>query len=319
MSNCAAALAAKWDNGEASSMSDTASIAGPPAPVVDPSAIKEIAAGVFVICDRRVPLVPNIGIILGTRTALVVDTGMGPANGKKVLEAAQRTAGQRPLVLTLTHFHPEHGFGAQAFKGAAKIHYNRSQRNELQAKGEGYLSMFKTFGPHVAAALEGTQLVQPDQVYDSASTSIDLGGRTVELRTWGLAHTAGDQVVWLPQERILFTGDLAEERIFPIFPWFPPDDAHIDGARWASILSELADWKPAIVVPGHGDIGGVEILVAVRDYLVDLGKRVAAERKSGKDADAIVAALAPQIRAEHPDWSAPEWIDFAIKYYSTLS
>jgi len=261
----------------------------------------------------------KIGIILGSNAALVVDTGMGPANGRKVLEAAKRIAGPRPLVLTLTHFHPEHGFGAQVFKGAAKIHYNRSQRDELQAKGEGYLGMFKTFGPDVAKALEGTELVEPDEVYDGASTSIDLGGRTVELRTWGLAHTAGDQIVWLPQERILFTGDLAEERIFPIFPWFPPDDASIDGARWAQILSDLIERQPAIVVPGHGDIGGAEILVAVRDYIVDLGRRVAAERRSGKDADAIVATLGPKIRAEHPDWSAPEWIDFAIRYYSTLS
>jgi glyoxylase-like metal-dependent hydrolase (beta-lactamase superfamily II) len=304
---------------EAFAMSDAASISEPPAPHVDPGALKEIAAGVFVIADRRVPLVPNIGIILGHDAALVVDTGMGPINGQKVLDCAKRLAGERPLILTLTHFHPEHGFGAQVFKGAAKIHYNRAQHDELRAKGEGYLGMFKTFGPGVAAVLEGTQLVQPDEIYEGTSTSIDLGGRTVELRTWGLAHTAGDQVVWLPQERILFTGDLAEERIFPIFPWFPPTDADIDGARWAQILTELVSWKPAIVVPGHGDIGGAEILTAVRDYMVDLSNRVAAERTSGKDADAIVASLGPQLRAERPDWSAPEWIDFAIRYYSTLS
>jgi glyoxylase-like metal-dependent hydrolase (beta-lactamase superfamily II) len=126
-------------------------------------------------------------------------------------------------------------------------------------------------------------------------------------------------VVWLPQERILFTGDLAEERIFPIFPWFPPNDADIDAARWAQVLGELISWNPAIVVPGHGDIGGAEILKAVRDYMVDLGQRVAAERNAGKDADAIVASLSPKVRAEYPDWSAPEWIDFAIRYYSTLS
>jgi hypothetical protein len=72
-------------------------------------------------------------------------------------------------------------------------------------------------------------------------------------------------------------------------------------------------------VPGHGDLGGAEILKAVRDYMVDLGGRVTAERKAGKDADAIVASLGPKIRTEHPDWAAPEWIDFAIRYYSTLS
>jgi len=299
-------------------MSD-ASSAPPPVPMVDETAIKEIATGVFVICDRRIPFVPNVGIIVGSHTALIVDTGMGPTNGKTVLNAAKRIAGQRPLMLTVTHFHPEHGFGAQVFKGSARIHYNRSQRDELRAKGEGYLGMFRTFGPHLVAALEGTKLVEPDDIYEGTSTSIDLGERTVELRTWGLAHTAGDQVVWLPQERILFTGDLAEERMFPIFPWFPPSDADIDGARWAQVLTELISWKPAVVVPGHGDIGGAEILVAVRDYMVDLGRRVAIEKQSGKEADAIVAGLAAKVRAEHPDWSAPEWIDFAIKYYASLS
>jgi glyoxylase-like metal-dependent hydrolase (beta-lactamase superfamily II) len=299
-------------------MSDAVNSA-PPAPTVDPTALKEIAPGVYVITDRRVPLVPNIGIILGNDAVLVVDTGMGPANGQKVLDSAKKLAGGKPLILTLTHFHPEHGFGAQVFKGVARIHYNRAQRDELAAKGEGYLGMFKTFGPGVAEALEGTNLVEPDDVYEGALASIDLGGRTVELRTWGLAHTGGDQVVWLPKERILFAGDLAEERIFPIFPWFPPNDADIDGARWARVLGELIAWNPAIVVPGHGDIGGAEILKAVRDYMLDLGRRVAVERKAGKDADAIVASLGPKVRAEHPDWSAPEWIDFAIRYYSTLS
>jgi hypothetical protein len=48
-------------------------------------------------------------------------------------------------------------------------------------------------------------------------------------------------------------------------------------------------------------------------------KRVAAERAAGKDADVIVASLGPKIRAEYADWTAPEWIDFAIRYYSTLS
>ena len=298
-------------------MNDSAS-AAPPPPDVDPTALKEVSKDVFVITDRRKPLVPNIGIILGEDAALVVDTGMGPANGAKVLDAARKIAGRRRLILTLTHFHPEHGYGAQVFKGVAEIRYNRAQRDELAAKGAPYLEMFKTFGPTLAAALEGTEIVFPDEVYEGDSLTIDLGSREVELRTWGKAHTGGDQIVWLPQERILFTGDLAEERIFPIFPWFPPDDMDIDAARWVKILTELESWKPAVVVPGHGDIGGPEILIAVRDYLVDVERRVSAERKAGKDADAIVASLAPKIRSEHPDWSAPEWIDFAIRYYSSL-
>jgi len=66
----------------------------PPPPNVDASALSEIAKGVFVIGDRRVPLVPNIGIVLGDDSALVIDTGMGPANGAKVLEVGSHAPRQ---------------------------------------------------------------------------------------------------------------------------------------------------------------------------------------------------------------------------------
>ncbi|MDX8532268.1 MBL fold metallo-hydrolase [Mesorhizobium sp. VK25A] len=288
----------------------------PPPPAVDPNETTEVAPGVYVIGDRRVPLVPNIGIVLGRDAALVVDTGMGPENGRKVLDVARRLAGDRKLILTLTHFHPEHGFGAQAFKGAATILYNSAQRDELAAKGAAYLGMFRGFGPGVAAALEGAELVMPDEVYEGASRTIDLGGRVVELATYGLAHTKGDQVVSVGDAGVVFVGDLAEERIFPIFPWFPPDDADIDADNWASVLAALEAARPKIVVPGHGSVGAVEILSAVRGYMLDLGSRVTAEVKAGKSADEIVASLGPRVRAEHPAWEAPEWIDFAIRYFA---
>src|SRR5260221_1577938 len=71
------------------SMNDTSPNAAPPPPTVDASAISEVARDVFVIRDRRVPLVPNIGIIGGRDAVLVVDTGMGRANGARVLDAAR--------------------------------------------------------------------------------------------------------------------------------------------------------------------------------------------------------------------------------------
>lgn len=284
-------------------MSEPAAVP-PPVVQADP---QEIAPGVFVIRDHRVPLVPNIGIILGTHSALVVDTGMGPANGAAVLAAAQALADGRKLILTLTHFHPEHGFGAQAFKGVAEIVYNRAQSAELAAKGAAYIGMFRGMSADVAAALQGTELVTADRLYDGADHQIDLGGRTVQLRTWGKAHTLADQIVWLPEERILFTGDLAEERIFPIFPWFPPDDADIDAAGWLTALDAMAAMAPKIVVPGHGAVGGVDIVQGVADYI----RAVAAAVTSGSSAEAITA----EMQALHPDWDAPEWIGFAARYF----
>jgi glyoxylase-like metal-dependent hydrolase (beta-lactamase superfamily II) len=291
----------------------------PPPPVVDTSALREIADGVWVIPDHRVPLVPNIGIVLGNHSALVVDTGMGISNGQSVLDTARRLAGTRELILTLTHFHPEHGYGAAPFKGEAEILYNSEQARELADKGEGYLGMFKGMGPSIAEALDGTTLVEADTLYDGASHEIDLGGRRVILRTWGKAHTRGDQIVFLPDDGVLFTGDLAEEKTFPIFPWFPPEDADIDAANWLAALDDCLALRPEIVVPGHGDIGGCEIISGVRDYIANLGDRVRAARAGGQGAEQIITELGPTIRGEHPDWHFPEWIDFAIRYHASQS
>ncbi len=102
--------------------------------IVDPAVSGvpvEVSEGVFVIGDNRIPFVPNIGIVLGDHAALVVDTGIGPSNGAVVLDHARRLAGNRKLYLAITQFDPGHGFGAQAFRGAATIVYSDAQRYRL--------------------------------------------------------------------------------------------------------------------------------------------------------------------------------------------
>ena len=237
-----------------------------PPPTIDPTGITEIADGVWVIPDRGVPLVPNVGVVLGDDAALVVDTGMGPAVGSIVLDAARAKAGSRRLLVTLTHFHPEHGYGAQSFAGEADLVVNGAQADELRAKGDAYLAMFRTFGPAVEAALEGVELVEPQRTYEG-STSLDLGGRSVRLREVGLAHTAGDQTVLVEDEGVLFAGDLVEAGGFPIFPYFPPDDVDVDGSAWIRVLGELERHAPRLVVPGHGPIGDASLIATQRRFM----------------------------------------------------
>jgi glyoxylase-like metal-dependent hydrolase (beta-lactamase superfamily II) len=287
--------------------------APPEAPVVANQPI-EVASGVHVIPDGRVPLVPNIGIVRGSRASLVVDTGMGPRNGTTVRAHAEELAAGRPLLLTLTHFHPEHGYGAQAFEPGAVIVYNREQRDEFREKGAAYLEMFRTFGDDVAAQLEGVELVEPHVVYDGAA-EIDLGGASAELRTWGLAHTRGDQVVFLPEQRVLFTGDLVESRCFAIFPWFPPEDVDVDGDRWIAVLEQLEQLEPEVVVPGHGEIGGAEVITTAREYLELLREETLRLASEGASEDETAAELDRSLRARHPDWAQPEWIAFGARCF----
>jgi glyoxylase-like metal-dependent hydrolase (beta-lactamase superfamily II) len=284
-------------------------IQAPPPPVIGDTAPEEIAEGVFVIPDGRVPLVPNVGIVVGQERALVVDTGMGPANGRRVLEKT-RALTDRPLVLTLSHFHPEHGFGAQSLPDAHLV-YNRAQKDELDEKGLPYVEMFRTFGEAVSEQLEGVELRAPDELYDG-QLELDLGGVAVELREVGTAHTRGDQVVFLPERGVLFAGDLLETRFFSIFP---PGDPDVSGAGWIEVLRRLERLGPELVVPGHGEVRGPELIGVVRAYLEDVQGRVREAISAGRSAEEAKDLLEPQIRAAYPSWDAPEWIGFAVESF----
>jgi glyoxylase-like metal-dependent hydrolase (beta-lactamase superfamily II) len=290
----------------------------PRPPTIDTSDPTEIADGVWILPDHRIWLVPNIGIIVGRDAALVVDCGLGPANGERVLNIARQIAGSRRLLLTMTHFHPEHGYGAQVFRPDATIIYNRAQRDELQEKGARYIDLFRqTQGKDVAHALEDTRIVMPHFVYDGDRAEIDLGGRTVELHNWGVAHTRGDQIVFLPKERILFAGDLIEERMFPIVPWFPPADTEVDSIRWVDVLNGFQRFDPQLIVPGHGDPGGIDIALNLAGHIETVGRHVRALRASGKSAQDILSEYKPEIVSAYPSWEHPALIDWEINYFAS--
>ena len=303
--------------GSFSSRRASAQVSDPRPPLVDTSNLQEVAPGVWIVRDHRTWLVPNIGIILGADAALVVDTGLGPVNGERVMALARQLAGPRRLYLTLTHFHPEHGYGAQVFERDATILYNRAQRDELEVKGALYIGLFRqTQSKATADALDGTRIVMPDIAYDGVRADLDLGGRKVEFYTWGTAHSRGDQVVFLPQERILFAGDLIEERMFPIFPWFPPDDTDVDAGRWVDILNAFDSFNPSLIVPGHGDMGGLRIAGDVASYIVDVGREVRRLRRAGWTADQVTAEYKPKIIAAYPGWENPGLIDWQLNYFN---
>lgn len=281
----------------------------PTPPIVAEDATREIAEGVHVIPDRRIEFVPNIGIVVGEHSALVIDTAMGPRNGERVLREARRIAGDRRLLLTLTHFHPEHGFAAQSFADEATTLYNRAQLEELQDKGQEYIEMFSGFGPHLAELLAEVELVRPQVVYDDAA-DVDLGGRRVELRYLGQAHTRGDQVAWLPEERILFPGDLVEDRFFPIFP-----DEDAVGGKWLTVLERLEELDPAVVVPGHGEVGDAEMIGVAKGFLIAARDGVRRLSEEGRDLDAIKAELEEEFRGRYPDWDNEIWIGSAAESF----
>jgi glyoxylase-like metal-dependent hydrolase (beta-lactamase superfamily II) len=279
--------------------------------VVEITGVKEIAPDLVVVPDRHALLVPNIGVIGGTHSVLVVETGMGPGNAEKVLKFAADQAQGRRLYLTTTHFHPEHAFGAQVFAGEATYLANRAQADDLAGKGASNVEMFRGLGEWVARQLEGVTLRVPDVVYDG-SCDLDLGGRVVHLRPTGRAHTKGDQVVTVPDAGVMFTGDLVETGQFSIFPWFPPYDTDVSGVGWIAVMQRLIDERPQVVVPGHGDTGGPQLLADVRDYLQDLRDETWRRQDAGMSEDTIAGEVRAVMTERHPGWAQPEWIERGV-------
>lgn len=279
-----------------------------PPTVADASRLVEVADSVWVLPDHeRTPHVPNVGFVVGERAALVVDSGIGIENGRRVLAIARELAGERPLFLTSTHFHPEHALGAGAFQGAATIVCNVAQREEAAEKGRRYIEKFSGFTAALAAALEGAEPTAPDLVYGDLC-ELDLGGCTVRLLHFGGAHTRGDQIVHVLEAATVFTGDLVEERFFTIM-----DDADAHGDAWIERLEAIEALDPTVVVPGHGDLGGPELIATVRGSLEAMRDRVAELAARDATAEEIVAAVEPEILDRYPDWGNREWVGAALR------
>ncbi|MGW1753099.1 hypothetical protein [Streptomyces mirabilis] len=116
----------------------------------------------------------------------------------------------------------------------------------------------------------------------------------------------------MPDADVLFTGDLAETGQFAIFPWFPPHDTVVSGLGWIEVMARLAAAKPRTVVPGHGGIGGTQVLEDVLGYLRELRDETWAHRDSAMGQETIVEEVRAVLIERRPEWAGREWIDTAV-------
>jgi glyoxylase-like metal-dependent hydrolase (beta-lactamase superfamily II) len=275
-------------------------------PLVRSGVTREVAKNVYVIPDQRINVIPNIAIIVGRDGVLVVDTGMGPRNAETVLDEVKKITSKPVAYLTITHFHPEHGMGAQAFPASTIVIYPTAQKTELLEKGAAMINQFSGVSTGIADLLKPVKIRMPNVTF-SEEAEIDLGDFPVRLLHWGSSHTRGDEFVFLPKQSIVFGGDVVVNRFFPIMA-----DSDSSGTNWIEILGRLEKLHPTIVVPGHGEIGDVGLITAMRDYLVFVRDRVQQMKSQGSSVADVENKLEPEVRAKYKDWDNPDWIKNAI-------
>jgi glyoxylase-like metal-dependent hydrolase (beta-lactamase superfamily II) len=270
-------------------------VAQTPAPHVLPEGLRQVSPHVHIIPDNSVPAVPNVGIIVGQRAVLVVDTGLGPPNGAKVLAEARKLGGSRDIYLVTTHVHPEHDLGAQAFPPTSKLIRSRDQEKDIAEFGLQLARVFASRSPVHVELLKDANFRKADIAFDS-EYDLDLGGLRARIVAMGANHTRGDTAVWIETDRVLFSGDVAM-RPQPVFA--SPYSTH---RHWLASLEKLEALKPVLVVPSHGPTGDNTIFITgYRAYLTEVRDRTAAEKRAGKSAEQAVQTVTAALADRYPD------------------
>jgi glyoxylase-like metal-dependent hydrolase (beta-lactamase superfamily II) len=267
----------------------------PAPPYVKPEGLRQLSPHVHVIPDKDVPGVPNVGIIVGSAAVLVVDTGLGPPNGAKVLAEAQRLGGSRPLYLVTTHVHPEHDLGAQAFPAAAMLIRSIDQNSDIAEFGLRLAQVFASRSPIHAELLKGAEFRNADITFEH-DYELDLGDVRAHIVAMGANHTRGDTVVWIEADRVLFAGDIA----MAAQPAFASPYSNL--GHWLDSLDRLEELNPIVIVPSHGPIGGGTVFISgYRSYLTEVRDRTAAEKRAGKTVEQITETVTAAMADRYPN------------------
>ena len=255
--------------------------------------LEQLAEGVYAYTAEGDP---NVGCVVGTDAILAVEARATPFMAQRWIDVVRAEISDLPFGdLVLTHYHAVRVLGASAF-GARRTIGHANTAALIHERGLEDWASEQGRMPRLFAGAETIPgLTHLTDTFDDAMT-VDLGNRTVELRYLGRGHTSGDIVVWLPDERICFAGDLVEAQAAPYMGDSYPGE-------WSmSTLDAVAALDPAQVVGGRGPVvGGADVARAIDDTrafvrtTLDGTRAVKEAGGSLKDAfERVYAELAPR-------------------------
>jgi glyoxylase-like metal-dependent hydrolase (beta-lactamase superfamily II) len=190
---------------------------------------------------------PNSGVVIGDNAALVVDTTATPVMAQQLIREIRAVTDKPIKYVVLSHYHAVRVLGASAYaaEGAQEVIASRGTYELIVERGaQDMQSEIERF-PRLFDAVESVPgLTWPTMVFERDLT-LFLGGLEVQIRHVGMGHTKGDTIVWLPQEKVLFSGDLVEYGAAAY-----TGDAQL--AQWPATLEVLRGMAPEKLVPGRG-------------------------------------------------------------------
>jgi glyoxylase-like metal-dependent hydrolase (beta-lactamase superfamily II) len=243
---------------------------------------------------------PNTGIVIGDDAVMVIDTQATPLMAADVIRRIREVTDKPIKVVVLSHYHAVRVLGASAYQ-PEHIIASHDTLDLIRERGEQDKASEIGRFPRLFRAVESVPpgLTWPTVAFSGRMT-LWLGRLEVQLLQLGRGHTKGDTVVWLPAERILFSGDLVE---FDATPY--AGDAYF--SDWPATLDAVAALKPAQLVPGRGAALQTEAMVAAglegtRSFIADVYRSVQAGAAAGKDLNTVYRDTLAALRPTYGHW-----------------
>ncbi len=243
---------------------------------------------------------PNTGIVVGDDCVLVSDTQATPAMAQDVIRRIREVTDKPIRYVLLTHYHAVRVLGASAY-GAEHVIASQDTRDLIVERGEqdkaSEIGRFPRLFNNVESVPPG--LTWPTLTFTGKMT-LWLGKLEVQIMQLGRGHTKGDTVLWLPQEKTLFSGDLVE---FGATPY--AGDAYF--SDWPTTLDALAALQPEALVPGRGaalrtpaDVkAGLD---QTRAFISELYASVKAGAAAGHDLRSTYRATFDKLEPKYGEW-----------------
>ncbi|HLL09471.1 MAG TPA: MBL fold metallo-hydrolase [Rubrivivax sp.] len=243
---------------------------------------------------------PNTGVVVGDNAVMVIDTQATPAMAQDVIRRIREVTDKPIKYVVLSHYHAVRVLGASAY---APEHVIASEDTLALIKERGEQDKASEIG-RFPRLFRNAETVPPGLTWPtltfSGKMTLWLGSLEVQLLQLGRGHTKGDTVVWLPAERILFSGDLVE---FDATPY--AGDAYF--SDWPQTLDNLAALQPVKLVPGRGAALENEQQVAAalsgtRSFISDVFASVKAGATAGKDLKTVYRETLETVRPKYGQW-----------------
>ena len=188
---------------------------------------------------------PNTGVIIGDESVMIVEAQATPRLARKVIECVRSVTDKPISHVVMTHYHAVRVLGASAY-GAREVIMSDVARAMVAERGqEDWDSEFGRFPRLFEGHEEIPGLTWPTTTFSDRMT-VYLGNRRVDIECVGRAHTAGDAVIWVPDQEVLFTGDIVEYHSACYC-----GDGHFND--WPDTLDTVASFEPKAIAPGRGD------------------------------------------------------------------